>query len=210
MPESVSIERRNMIKAYGAELVLSPGVKGTGGAVELKQKMLEEERDMYTDINQFKDHANILAHYQTTGKEIIEQTKGDLDMVVVGIGTAGTGVGTSMRIKEYNSEIRIIGIMPELGVSIQGLRNSAEPYPTELFNKYSFDEIIEMGSATIPDIHETARKLAKEEGLLVGISSGAIMYIALQKAREIGAGKTIVAVLPDNGDKYFSTHLYEK
>ncbi|MEJ2740253.1 MAG: pyridoxal-phosphate dependent enzyme [Dehalococcoidia bacterium] len=90
MPESVSVERRNMIKAYGAELRLSPGEKGTGGAVEMKQKILEEDRDKYIDINQFKDHANILAHYQTTGKEIIEQTGGKLDMVVVGIGTAGT------------------------------------------------------------------------------------------------------------------------
>ena len=210
MPESVSVERRNMIKAYGAELVLSPGAKGTGGAVELKQKMLEEDRDIYTDINQFKDHANILAHYQTTGKEIIEQTKGNLDMVVVGIGTAGTGVGTSMRIKEYNPDIKIVGIMPELGVSIQGLRNSAEPFPTELFKEESFDEIIEMGSVTVSDIHETARKLAREEGLLVGISSGAIMYNAIHKASEIGVGKTIVAVLPDNGDKYFSTHLYDE
>ncbi len=209
MPESVSIERRNMIKAYGAELILSPGAKGTGGAVEMKQKILEENRDKYTDINQFKDHANILAHYQTTGKEIIEQTNGKLDMVVVGIGTAGTGVGTSMRVKEFNPEIQVVGVMPKLGVSIQGLRNSAEPYPTELFREENFDEIIEMGADKMPDIFETARRMAKEEGLLIGISSGAIMNIALQKAGSIGNNKTIVAILPDNGDKYLSTNLYE-
>jgi cysteine synthase len=210
MPESVSVERRNMIKAYGAELILSPGEKGTGGAVEMKQRILEKDRDNYTDINQFKDHANILAHYQTTGKEIIEQTNGNLDMVVVGIGTAGTGVGTSMRVKEYNPEIQVIGVMPELGVSIQGLRNSAEPYPTELFDQRKFDEIIELGADSIPNVHKTARRLAREEGLLVGISSGAIMYIALQKAAVLGEGKNIVTVLPDNGDKYFSTHLYDE
>jgi cysteine synthase len=210
MPESVSVERRNMIKAYGAELILSPGEKGTGGAVELKQKILNEDRDKYTDIDQFRDHANILAHYQTTGKEIIEQTDGNLDMVVVGIGTAGTGVGTSMRVKEYNQEIQVIGVMPELGVSIQGLRNSAEPYPTELFDRDKFDEIIEMGVDDIPHVHETAKRLAREEGLLVGISSGAVMYTALQKSAILGKGKKIVTVLPDNGDKYFSTHLYEE
>ncbi|MFQ5999905.1 MAG: PLP-dependent cysteine synthase family protein, partial [Candidatus Bathyarchaeia archaeon] len=122
MPESVSVERRKVIKAYGAELILSPGEKGTGGAVELKQKMLRENPGEYIDIDQFKDPANILAHYETTGKEILEQTKGKLDMIVVGVGTAGTGVGTSMRVKEYDPNIKIVGVMPKLGVSIQGLR----------------------------------------------------------------------------------------
>jgi cysteine synthase len=208
MPESVSIERRKIIKAYGAELILSSGEKGTGGAVELKQKILKENPEKYIDIDQFKDPANILAHYQTTGKEILEQTNGEVDMVIVGIGTAGTGVGVSMRVKEYNQNIKIIGVMPSLGVSIQGLRNPKEPYPTKLFRKEYFDEIIEIKKEDIPKIFEVARRMAKEEGLLIGISSGAIIYIALKKARELGKDKKIVAILPDSGMKYLSTDLF--
>ncbi|MEM1575320.1 MAG: PLP-dependent cysteine synthase family protein [Nitrososphaerota archaeon] len=209
MPESVSIERRKIIKAYGAELILSPGEKGTGGAIELKQKILKENPEKYIDIDQFKDPANILAHYQTTGKEILEQTNGKVDMIIVGIGTAGTGVGVSMRVKEYDPNIKIVGVVPSLGVSIQGLRNPKEPYPTKLFRREFFDEIVEIKKEEIPKIFEVARKMAKEEGLLIGISSGAIMYIALKKARELGKNKKIVAILPDSGMKYLSTELFE-
>jgi len=209
MPESVSIERRKIIKAYGANLILSPCEKGTGGAIELKQKLLKKYPDKYIDIDQFKDPANILAHYQTTGREIIEQTNGRLDMVIVGIGTAGTGVGVSMRIKEYNPRIKIVGVTPKLGVSVQGLRNPKEPYPTKLFKRDRFDEIIEINENDIPKTYEVARRLAREEGLLVGMSSAAIMYIALKKARELGKGRIIVAILPDNGMKYLSTSLFK-
>jgi len=208
MPESVTIERRKIITAFGAELILSPGEKGTGGAVELKQKLLKEHSDKYVDIDQFKDPANILAHYETTGKEILEQTKGKLDMIVVGVGTAGTGVGTSMRVKEYDPNIKIVGVMPKLGVSIQGLRNPEEPYPTQLFRKEHFDEIVEITKEEIPKTFEVVQKVAREEGLLVGMSAGAIMYVALQKAGKMGKGKTIVAVLPDDGSKYLSTPLF--
>jgi cysteine synthase len=210
MPESVSVERRKIIKAFGAELVLSPGEKGTGGAIELKQKLLKENPEKYIDIDQFKDPANILAHYQTTGKEILEQTNGKVDMIVVGIGTAGTGVGISLRVKEYNPKIKIVGVTPKLGVSIQGLRNPKEAYPTQLFRKESFDEIVEISKEEIPKTFEIVREMAKKEGLLIGMSAGAIMYVALLKARELGKGKTIVAVLPDNGLKYLSTNLFEE
>ncbi len=209
MPESVSLERRKIIKAYGAELILSPAEKGTGGAIELKQILLKENPDKYIDINQFKDPANILAHYETTGKEILEQTKGKVDMIIVGIGTAGTGVGTSMRLKEHNSDIKIVGVMPKLGLSIQGLRNPEEPYPTQLFRKERFDGIVEITKEEIPRTFEVARKIAREEGLLIGMSSAAIMYVALQKAKELGKDKTIVAVLPDDGTKYLSTPLFQ-
>ena len=208
MPESVSVERRKVIKAYGAELILSPGEKGTGGAVELKQKLLRKNPNNYIDIDQFKDPANILAHYETTGKEILEQTKGKLDMIVVGVGTAGTGVGTSMRVKEFDPNIKIVGIMPKLGVGIQGLRNPDEPYPTQLFRKEHFDEIVEITKEEIPKTFEIARKLAREEGLCVGLSAAAIMYVVLKKAKKLGKGKTIVAVLPDDGMKYLSTPLF--
>lgn len=208
MPESVSIERRKIIQAYGAELILSPGEKGTGGAVELKQKLLKGNSEKYVDIDQFKDPANIFAHYQTTGKEILEQTKGKVDMIIVGIGTAGTGVGTSMRVKEYDTNIQIVGVMPKLGVSIQGMRNPSELNPTQLYKRESFDEIIEITKEEVPKTFEIARKVAREEGLLIGMSSGAIMYVALQKAKELRKGKTIVIILPDGGGKYLSTNLF--
>ncbi|MFH1229509.1 MAG: cysteine synthase family protein [Candidatus Aenigmatarchaeota archaeon] len=209
MPESVSIERRKMIRAYGAELILSPADRGTGGAIEVKKNLLMNGRGKYIDINQHSDPANILAHYETTGREILEQTNGKVDMVVVGIGTAGTGVGISMRMKEHNKEIKMVGVMPKLGASIQGLRNPKESNPTKLFRRESFDEIVEIEKDEVPKVYDTARRIAKEEGLLVGMSSAAIMYVALKKARELGKGKTIVTIMPDNGDKYLSTELFE-
>jgi cysteine synthase len=208
MSEAVSVERRKIIQAYGAELILSPGEKGTSGAVELKLKLLKDNPDKYVDIDQFRDPANILAHYQTTGKEILEQTKGKVDMIVVGVGTAGTGVGTSMRVKEYNPNINIVGVMPKLGAIIQGMRNPGELYPTQLYRRESFDEIIEITKEEVPKTFEITRKTAREEGLFIGMSAGAIMYVALQKAKELGKGKTIVAVLPDSGEKYLSTNLF--
>jgi cysteine synthase len=208
MPESVSIERRKIIKAYGAELILSPGEKGTGGAIEFKQKLLSEHPDEYINLDQFKDPANILAHYQTTGKEILEQTRGRVDMIIVGVGTAGTGVGTSLRVKSYRPDIKIVGVMPSLGVSIQGLRNPREPYPTQLYKRECFDEIVEISKEEIPETLKVARKAAREEGLLIGISSGAILYVALKRAKELSRDKTIVAVLPDSGEKYLSTPLF--
>lgn len=209
MPESVSIERRKIIEAYGAELILSPGAKGTGGAVELKLQLLKDCPDDYVEIDQFRDPANIQAHYQTTGKEILQQTNGKIDMIVVGIGTAGTGVGTSMRVKQYNPDIKVVGVTPKLGVSIQGLRNPGEPYPTQLFRSEHFDEVIEIPKENVPETFEVARAASREEGLLIGMSSGAILHVALRKAKELGKGKTIVAVLPDNGDKYLTTNLFE-
>ncbi len=209
MPESVSVERRKLIEAYGAELILSPGEKGTGGAVELKQELLTKYPVRYIDIDQFKDPANILAHYETTGKEILEQTNGEVDVIVVGVGTAGTGVGTSMRVKEYNPDIIIVGVMPKLGLSIQGLRNPEEPYPTQLFRKESFDEIVEITKEVLPKTFEVIQRTAKEEGLFIGLSAASIMYVALQKAKQLGKGKTVVAILPDDGMKYLSTSVYD-
>ena len=209
MPESVSVERRKIIQAFGAKLILSPGEKGTAGAIELKQKLLKENPEKYVDIDQFKDPVNVLAHYQTTGKEILEQTNGKVDMIVVGIGTAGTGVGVSKKVKEFNPEIKIVGVTPKLGTSIQGLRNPKDHYPTQLFKRECFDEIVEIDKEEIPKTFEIARKMAREEGLLIGMSSAAIMYVALKKAKELGKGKLIVAILPDSGYKYLSTNLFE-
>jgi len=209
MPESVSVERRRIIKAYGAELILSPSERGTAGSIELKQKLLEESPDAYIDLNQFKDPANILAHYQTTGKEILEQTKGNVDVIVVGVGTAGTGVGISLRVKSHRPFIKVVGVMPTLGVNIQGLRNPKELHPTQLYRRECFDEIIEISEGEVLETLEIVRKTAKGEGLLVGMSSGAVLYVALRKAKELGKDKTIVAVLPDSGEKYLSTTLFQ-
>jgi cysteine synthase len=209
MPESVSIERRKIIKAYGANLILSPGEKGTGGAVELKKELLAKYPDKYIDLDQFKDPANILAHYQTTGREIIEQMDGKIDMIVVGIGTAGTGVGVSMRVREFNPNIKVVGVMPKLGVKIQGMRNPKEPNPTQLFRAEAFDEIVEIDNSEIPETYRVIREAASKEGLLIGMSSGAILYVALNKAKVIGKSKNIVAVLSDNGLKYLSTDIFE-
>ncbi|MBU3924756.1 cysteine synthase family protein [Patescibacteria group bacterium] len=209
IPEGVSVERRKLIKSYGAELILSPGDKGTAGAVGMKNDMLAENPEKYINLDQFKNPANIQAHYETTGKEIWEQTEGKFDMVILSVGTAGTGVGVSRRLREYNPKIKIIAVMPALGAPIQGLRNPKEPNPTQLFDSGAFDEIIEISKETVPATHQIGRELAKQEGILAGMSSAAAMYIALEKAKELGKGKTIVVILPDTGERYLSTILFE-
>ena len=209
IPASVSVERRKLIKAYGAELILSPGEKGTDGATEIKKKLIAENHGKYADLDQFKNPANVLAHYNITGKEILAQTEGKVDMVVLGIGTAGTGVGVSKCLKEYNSKIKIVGVMPEVEAKIQGLRNSEELKQTDLFQNNAFDEIIEIKKELVPKIFTISKMLAQKEGILAGISSGAAMYIALQKAKELKKDKTIVVILPDNGERYLSTDLFE-
>jgi cysteine synthase len=170
--------------------------------------MLKESPEKYIDVDQFKDPANILAHYETTGKEILEQFHGRLDMIVVGIGTAGTGVGTSMRVKEIKPNVKVVGVTPKLGTVVQGLRNPQEPFPTQLFRPEWFDEVVEISDAEKETTFQVARKVAKQEGLLIGMSAGSIMYVALKKAKEIGKEKTIVAILPDAGERYLSTPLY--
>jgi len=209
MPESVSTERRRIITAYGAELILSPASKGTGGAIEMKQKLVKANPRKYVDLDQFQDPANILAHYQTTGREILEQAPGDLTSVVVGVGTAGTGVGVSMRIKEQRPGVKIVGVAPKFGTTIQGLRNPSEPFPTQLFRSKWFDELVEIGDDERAAAFGVARDAARKEGLLVGMSSGAILYVAMKKAAGLGNAKTVVAILPDGGERYLSTNLYE-
>ena len=208
IPESVSVERRKLIKAYGAELILSSGEEGTDGATEIKKELLAENPGKYSDLNQFKNPANILAHYNVTGKEILVQTEGKIDMVVLGIGTAGTGVGVSKCLKEYNPKIRIIGVMPEIGAKIQGLRNSQELKQTDLFQSDAFDEIIEIKKELVPKTFTVLKMLAQKEGILAGMSSGAVMYIALEKAKKMTKDKTIVTILPDTGERYLSIDLF--
>jgi cysteine synthase len=209
MAAGTSEERKKLIRAYGADLVLSPAEKRTGGAIEAKRRLIEENPGKYIDINQFKDPANILAHYQTTGREIIEQTDGDLDMVVTGIGTGGTGAGVSLRVKGFNPSIQVVGVTSKKGHSIPGLRNPGEPNPTQLFRPEGFDEVIELSDVNLPDVKKAARRAAKDEGLLVGMSAAAILHIALEKAKSLGKGRRVVAVLPDSGMKYLSTDFFD-
>lgn len=209
MSESASMERRKIIKAYGAELLLTPGEKGTAGAIELKEKLVAENPGKYVPMDQFSNPANIFAHYTGTANEIIRQMDGKIDMVVMTVGTGGTSSGIALRMKEFNSGIRIVGVTPALGVKIQGIRNPKEPNPSKLVRLDYFDEFIELDENMKKASFETGRKAASSEGLLLGQSSACALHIALQKAKEMGPGKNIVVIFPDNGFKYLSTDLFE-
>ncbi len=204
MPACVSMERRKILEAFGAELVLSPGNEGTDGAIRLAHKIYDEHRNGYFMPNQFDNTANVSAHYETTGKEAYEQTKGDVSVFVAGMGTSGTLMGAGRRLKELNSSITVVGIEPNLGHKIQGLKNMTEAIVPKIFNPSALDE-----KRNVPDdeAFTTTRRLALEEGLFVGMSSGAAMWGAIQKAKEMKDG-TIVVILPDRGDRYLSTALF--
>ena len=204
MPECVSMERRKVLEAFGAELVLSPGNEGTDGAIRLCHKIYDEDKGGYFMPNQFDNEANIKAHYETTGKEIYEQTKGEVSVFIAGMGTTGTLMGAGRRLKEYNSNIKIIGIEPYLGHRIQGLKNMKESIVPKIFNPSALDEKLNVND---DDAFNTTRLLAMEEGLFVGMSSGAAMWAAIEQAKEMKEG-TIVVILPDRGDRYLSTALF--
>ncbi|MEK7332802.1 MAG: cysteine synthase family protein, partial [Nitrospirota bacterium] len=169
MPECVSMERRKVLEAFGAELVLSPGNEGTDGAIRLCHKIFDENKNNYFMPNQFDNEANIKAHYETTGKEIYEQTKGEVSVFIAGMGTTGTLMGAGRRLKEYNSNIRIVGVEPLLGHRIQGLKNMNESIVPKIFNPSALDEKLNVND---DDAFNTTRLLAMEEGLFVGMSSG--------------------------------------
>ena len=206
MPESVSMERRKILKALGAELLLTPKEKGTDGAIEKAYTMAREEKDKYVLLDQFNNENNWKAHYNGTGEEIWKQTDGKVTMFIAGMGTSGTLMGVSRKLKEHNPKVKIVGVEPILGHKIQGLKNMKEAYKPGIFDKKRLDDriIVEDEPA-----YETARKLAKEEGIFVGMSSGAAMFVALQKAKELKEG-LIVVLLPDGGEKYLSTPLFSE
>lgn len=204
MPECVSLERRKVLEAFGAELILSPGNEGTDGAIKLAHRIMQESSNGYFMPNQFDNLSNIKAHYETTGKEIIEQTGGRLDVFVAGMGTTGTIMGAGRRLKEFSNNIKVVGIEPFLGHRVQGLKNMKESIVPKIYKETFLDDKINVSD---DDAFNTTRRLAVEEGLFVGMSSGAAFAGALKMAERIGKG-TIVVILPDRGDRYLSTALF--
>lgn len=204
MPACVSIERRRILEAFGAELILSPSEDGTDGAIRLANRILSDEPDAYFMPNQFDNGANVLAHYETTGKEIIEQTEGKITHFVAGMGTTGTLMGTGRRLKEFNKDIKIIGVEPVIGHRIQGLKNMSECIAPKIFDPGKLDERYLVND---DEAFDTTRMLAVKEGIFVGMSSGAAMHIALRKSSELKEG-LIVVIFPDRGDRYLSTALF--
>jgi cysteine synthase B len=204
MPECVSTERQLVLQAYGAEVVLTPARDGVDGAIRQAHQAFSEKPEKSFMPNQFDNENNVLAHYETTGPEVFSQTNGQIDVFVAGMGTTGTLMGAGRYLKEKKPGVKIVGIEPTKGHTIQGLKNMKESVVPGIYSKKALDEkvIVEDGEA-----FETARLLAVREGLLVGMSSGAAITGALRIARDMKQG-TIVAILPDRGDRYLSTTLF--
>lgn len=204
MPECVSVERQLILQAFGAEAVLTPAREAVDGAIRRAHEALKAEPGKYYMPNQFDNPNNILSHYETTGPEIYNQTKGRVDVFIASMGTTGTLIGTGNYLKEKIRGIKIVGIEPTVGHTIQGLKNMQESVVPGIYNPAAFDEkiTIEDGEA-----FETARLLAVREGLFTGMSSGAAVAGAMKVAAGMKKG-TIVVILPDRGDRYLSTTLF--
>ncbi|MBN2269893.1 MAG: cysteine synthase A [Sedimentisphaerales bacterium] len=204
LPECVSTERRHVLEAFGAEVVLTPAKEGTDGAIRRAHKLLEEDPDKYFMPNQFTNPNNPLAHYETTGPEIYEQTGGQINAFVTGMGTTGTLMGISRYLREKSKDIKIVGVEPVPCHTIQGLKNMTEAIVPEIYNKSELDEVLPMHDEEAFDI---TRRLALEEGIFAGISSGAAVAGALRTAATMKTG-TIVTIIADRGDRYLSTMLF--
>ena len=204
MSDAVSIERQKILKARGADILLTPGHLGTDGAIEEAYRLARENPDTYFLPDQFNNEANWKAHYYGTAKEVWQQTDGKVSAFVATLGTSGTLMGVSRRLKEYDSSIQIIGVEPYLGHKIQGLKNMKEAYCPEIFEKERLDQKLNVADE---DAYEMARRLAREEGIFVGMSSGAAMVAACRVAVKMAAG-TLVVLFPDNGERYLSTSLF--
>ena len=213
IPETMSVERRNLMKAYGAELVLTPGSEGMKGAIAKAKELASQIENSFIP-GQFENPANPTAHYKTTGPEIYEQTEGKVDIFVAGVGTGGTISGIGKYLKEKNPEVKVVAVEPASSPvlstgkggahKIQGIGAGFVP---ETLDTKIYDEIITVENE---DAFATGKEMAKTEGILVGISSGAALYAVKELAkREENAGKTIVVLLPDGGDRYLSTPLIQ-
>ena len=214
MPESMSRERKMLMRAFGAKLILTPAAEGMGGAIAAAQKLVAEHPDTHIILQQFENPANPAAHRATTAEEIWADTDGKIDIFVAGVGTGGTITGVGEVLKKYNPNIKIVAVEPETSPVLSGGQKGAHPiqgigagFVPKVLNTGIYDEIIPVsGDAAF----ETARALAQKEGVLAGISSGAATWAALQLAkREENAGKRIVVLIPSYGERYLSTPLYE-
>ena len=213
LPETMSVERRNIIKAYGAEIVLTDGTKGMKGAIEKANELHQEIKDSFIPA-QFDNLANPAAHRKTTGPEIWRDTDGEVDAFVAGVGTGGTITGVGEYLKEQNADIKVVAVEPASSAvlstgqagphKIQGIGAGFVP---SILNTEIYDEIIPVENEVS---FEFGKEIAKEEGILVGISAGAALYAAVQVAkRPEYKGKTVVVLLPDSGDRYYSTDLFK-
>ena len=212
MPETMSVERRNLVKAYGAEVVLTPGTEGMKGAIR-KAEELRDNTPGAIILQQFENKANPAKHYATTGPEIWEQTEGKVDIFVAGVGTGGTVSGIGKALKEKNPDVRIIAVEPKTSPVLNG--GQSGPHKIQGIGAgfipatYNGDVVDEVYDVDNDDAIRTGRELAQQEGLLVGISSGAAAYAASQiSLRPENKGKRIVVLLPDTGERYLSTVLY--
>jgi cysteine synthase B len=205
MPACVSMERRSILEAYGAGIVLSPGCEKTDGAIRLAHKILAEEPGRYYMPNQYDNPNNPLAHELTTGPEIVAQTGGGLTHLVAGMGTGGTLMGTAAYLKKQVPSVQIIGIEPNLGHAIQGLKNMKEAIVPAIYHEDQLHRKIVIDDDTA---FETARRLASHEGIFCGMSGGAAMAGAFKLAEDLEQG-TIVVIIPDRGDRYLSTNLFK-
>lgn len=212
MPDSMSVERRQIMKAYGAQLVLSPGAKGMPGAIELANQLAASTPNSFI-AGQFVNPANVMAHYTTTGPEIYSATDGKVDIFVAGVGTGGTITGTGKYLKEQNSKIKIVAVEPATSPVLSkgvkgphGIQGIGAGFVPDILDTGIYDEIIPVKDE---DAFTYGRLMGKREGVLVGISSGAALAAAVELAkREENAGKQIVVLMPDTGDRYLSTKLF--
>jgi S-sulfo-L-cysteine synthase (O-acetyl-L-serine-dependent) len=205
MSAAVSIERRKMIVAYGAEVLLTDADEGTDGAIRKARELVKEFPDKYFMPDQFSNKYNKMTHYKTTGEEIWKQTNGKIDYFVSSIGTSGTIMGVGKALKENNPAIKIVSAQPVKGHYIQGLKNMHEAIVPEIYDAKEIDETIMIETE---DAYEMARQIIKKEGIFVGMSSGAAMYAAIEISKKIEKGN-IVVIFPDRGEKYLSTGLFE-
>ena len=204
MPQCVSTERQHILEAYGAEVVLTPAREGTDGAIRRAHELLAEAPRRYYMPNQFANENNVLAHYETTGPEIWEQTGGAVDVFVAGMGTTGTLMGVGKFLKGKKPQVQIVGVEPTPGHTIQGLKNMSESIVPEIYKPERLDQKITVEDG---EAYEITRLLVQKEGLFVGMSSGAAVAGALRVAQQMESG-TVVVILPDRGERYLSTTFF--
>ena len=211
MPETMSLERIYILKSYGAEVILTPGLDGMTGAIKKAEQLLKKIPNSFMP-QQFNNPANPEIHRETTAKEILAVTAGNLDAFVAGVGTGGTITGVGEVLKKHNPKIKVVAVEPKNSAVLSGkqpgphkIQGIGAGFVPEILNRKVIDQIIQVDDN---DAFSTAARLAKEEGLFVGISAGAAVFASLQVARNIGKGKTVVVILPDTGERYFSMQQY--